>query len=238
MLKIFALFLFLFSSLFSMSITYASITIDKPIVQQIQYEEQTQQYNSIYIKYNDKEITIPCVMKKTDTIDKPVLFSEAGSNFIFIAVSRHLGTGLYKTEALIFNADTLQNVPLKKDTDFIRHNFSSQISYTAKTISLFTTNQTIILQNKSRLNDIFTAYQKNPALFADYNKFSFPPNMQYRYQYLPQTDSNIICSHGLEFPHNWLIGDIMVLYRYNPVENCFEPNTNSTIKINIFPIYQ
>lgn len=64
MLKIFALFLFLFSSLFSMSITYASITIDKPIVQQIQYEEQTQQYNSIYIKYNDKEITIPCVMKK------------------------------------------------------------------------------------------------------------------------------------------------------------------------------
>ena len=128
MLKIFALFLFLFSSLFSMSITYASITIDKPIVQQIQYEEQTQQYNSIYIKYNDKEITIPCVMKKTDTIDKPVLFSEAGSNFIFIAVSRHLGTGLYKTDALIFNADTLQNVPLKKDTDFIRHNFSSQIS--------------------------------------------------------------------------------------------------------------
>ena len=62
MLKIFALFLFLFSSLFSMSITYASITIDKPIVQQIQYEEQTQQYNSIYIKYNDKEITIPCVI--------------------------------------------------------------------------------------------------------------------------------------------------------------------------------
>lgn len=114
MLKIFALFLFLFSSLFSMSITYASITIDKPIVQQIQYEEQTQQYNSIYIKYNDKEIAVPYVTKKTDTIDKPVLFSEAGSNFIFIAVSRHLGTGLYKTDALIFNADTLQNVPLKK----------------------------------------------------------------------------------------------------------------------------
>ena len=104
MLKIFALFLFLFSSLFSMSITYASITIDKPIVQQ---------YNAINLEYN-KEITIPCVTKKTDTIDKPVLFSESGSNFIFIAVSRHLGTGLYKTDALIFNADTLQNVPLKK----------------------------------------------------------------------------------------------------------------------------
>ena len=114
MLKIFALFLFLFSSLFSMSITYASITIDKPIVQQIQYEEQTQQYNAINLEYNNKEITIPCVTKKTDTIDKPVLFSESGSNFIFIAVSRHLSTGLYKTEALIFNADTLQNVPLKK----------------------------------------------------------------------------------------------------------------------------
>ena len=114
MLKIFALFLFLFSSLFSMSITYASITIDKPIVQQIQYEEQTQQYNAINLEYNNKEITIPCVTKKTDTIDKPVLFSESGSNFIFIAVSRHLGTGLYKTDALIFNADTLQNVPLKK----------------------------------------------------------------------------------------------------------------------------
>ena len=69
---------------------------------------------NLTFKYNDKEITIPCVMKKTDTIDKPVLFSESGSNFIFIAVSRHLGTGLYKTDALIFNADTLQNVPLKK----------------------------------------------------------------------------------------------------------------------------
>ena len=66
------------------------------------------------IIYNNKEITIPCVTKKTDTIDKPVLFSESDSNFIFIAVSRHLGTGLYKTDALIFNADTLQNVPLKK----------------------------------------------------------------------------------------------------------------------------
>lgn len=221
-----------------MSIAYASITIDKPIVQQIQYEEQTQQYNSIYIKYNDKEITIPCVMKKTDTIDKPVLFSEAGSNFIFIAVSRHLGTGLYKTEALIFNADTLQNVPLKKDTDFIRHNFSSRISYTAKTISLFTANQTIILQNKSRLNDIFTTSQQNPARFADYNEFIFLPNMQYRYQYMPQSGSNIVCSHGLEFPHNWLIGDIMVLYRYNPTANCFEPDKTSTIKINIFSVYQ
>ena len=238
MLKIFALFLFLFSSLFSMSITYASITIDKPIVQQIQYEEQTQQYNAINLEYNNKEITIPCVTKKTDTIDKPVLFSESGSNFIFIAVSRHLGTGLYKTEALIFNADTLQNVPLKKDTDFIRHNFSSQISYTAKTISLFTTNQTIILQNKSRLNDIFTACQQNPARFANYNEFIFLPNMQYRYQYMPQSGSNIVCSHGLEFPHNWLIGDIMVLYRYNPTTNCFEPDKTSTIKINIFPVYQ
>lgn len=238
MLKIFALFLFLFSSLFSMSITYASITIDKPIVQQIQYEEQTQQYNSIYIKYNDKEIAVPYVTKKTDTIDKPVLFSESGSNFIFIAVSRHLGTRLYKTEALIFNADTLQNVPLKKDTDFIRHNFSSQISYTAKTISLFTTNQTIILQNKSRLNDIFTACQQNPARFANYNEFIFLPNMQYRYQYMPQSGSNIVCSHGLEFPHNWLIGDIMVLYRYNPTANCFEPDKTSTIKINIFSVYQ
>ena len=141
MLKIFALFLFLFSSLFSMSITYASITIDKPIVQQIQYEEQTQQYNSIYIKYNDKEITIPCVMKKTDTIDKPVLFSEAGSNFIFIAVSRHLGTGLYKTEALIFNADTLQNVPLKKDTDFIRHTFHIRQSFMPQTGKHATSNR-------------------------------------------------------------------------------------------------
>lgn len=92
MLKIFALFLFLSLNLFSMSIAYASTIIDKPAVQQIQYKEQTQQYNSIYIKYNDKEITIPCVMKKTDTIDKPVLFSEAGRNFIFIAISRHLGT--------------------------------------------------------------------------------------------------------------------------------------------------
>lgn len=190
------------------------------------------------IIYNNKEITIPCVTKKTDTIDKPVLFSESGSNFIFIAVSRHLGTGLYKTEALIFNADTLQNVPLKKDTDFIRHNFSSQISYTAKTISLFTTNQTIILQNKSRLNDIFTACQQNPARFANYNEFIFLPNMQYRYQYMPQSGSNIVCSHGLEFPHNWLIGDIMVLYRYNPTANCFEPDKTSTIKINIFSVYQ
>lgn len=190
------------------------------------------------IIYNNKEITIPCVTKKTDTIDKPVLFSESGSNFIFIAVSRHLGTGLYKTEALIFNADTLQNVPLKKDTDFIRHNFSSQISYTAKTTSLFTTNQTIILQNKSRLNDIFTACQQNPARFANYNEFIFLPNMQYRYQYMPQSGSNIVCSHGLEFPHNWLIGDIMVLYRYNPTANCFEPDKTSTIKINIFSVYQ
>ena len=190
------------------------------------------------IIYNNKEITIPCVTKKTDTIDKPVLFSESGSNFIFIAVSRHLGTGLYKTDALIFNADTLQNVPLKKDTDFIRHNFSSQISYTAKTISLFTTNQTIILQNKSRLNDIFTTCQQNPARFADYNEFIFLPNMQYRYQYMPQSGSNIVCSHGLEFPHNWLIGDIMVLYKYNPTANCFEPDKTSTIKINIFSVYQ
>ena len=114
MLKIFALFLFLFSSLFSMSIAYASTIINKPIVKQIQYDEKTQQYNAINLEFDNKEITIPCVTKKTDTIDKPVLFSEAGSNFIFIAVSRHLGTGLYKTDALIFNADTLQNVPLKK----------------------------------------------------------------------------------------------------------------------------
>ena len=114
MLKIFALFLFLFSSLFSMSIAYASTIIDKPIVKQIQYDEKTQQYNAINLEFDNKEIAIPCVTKKTDTIDKPVLFSESGSNFIFIAVSRHLGTGLYKTDALIFNADTLQNVPLKK----------------------------------------------------------------------------------------------------------------------------
>ena len=53
MLKIFALFLFLSTSLFSMSIAYASITIDKPIVQQIQYEEQTQQYNAINLEYNN-----------------------------------------------------------------------------------------------------------------------------------------------------------------------------------------
>ena len=114
MLKIFALFLFLSTSLFSMSIAYASTIIDKPIVKQIQYDEKTQQYNAINLEFDNKEIAIPCVTKKTDTIDKPVLFSESDSNFIFIAVSRHLGTGLYKTDALIFNADTLQNVPLKK----------------------------------------------------------------------------------------------------------------------------
>lgn len=238
MRKIFTLFSVLLPILFSIQIAYASPLNDKIIIQQLQYDETTQNYTAINIKYNDKESTVPYITEKTDIIDKPVVFSEGSRNFIFISINSHLGTGLYRTNALIFDTDTLQPLTVKKDNDFIRQNFSSQISYSDKKIYLCTANQTIILQNKSRLNDIFTAYQKNPALFADYNKFSFPPNMQYRYQYLPQTGSNIICSHGLEFSHNWLIGDIMVLYRYNPAANCFEPDTNSTIKINIFPVYQ
>ncbi|WP_455631683.1 hypothetical protein [Megamonas sp.] len=64
MLKIFALFLFLSTSLFSMSIAYASTIINKPIVKQIQYDEKTQQYNAINLEFDNKEIAIPCVTKK------------------------------------------------------------------------------------------------------------------------------------------------------------------------------
>lgn len=236
--KIFTLFSALLPILFFMQIAYALPLNDKIIIQQLQYDKTAQNYTAISIKYNDKENTVPYITEQTDIIDKPVVFSEGGRKFIFIAINSHLGTGLYRTDALIFDTDTLQPVPVKKDNDFIRQNFSSQISYTDKTISLFTANQTIVLQNKSRLNDIFTACQKNPARFNDYDQFIISPNMQYRYQYLPQTGSNIICSHGLEFPYNWFIGDIMVLYRYNLTANCFEPNIHSTVKINIFPIYQ
>lgn len=160
MRKIFTLFSVLLPILFSIQIAYASPLNDKIIIQQLQYDETTQNYTAINIKYNDKESTVPYITEKTDIIDKPVVFSEGGRNFIFISINSHLGTGLYRTNALIFDTDTLQPLTVKKDNDFIRQNFSSQISYSDKKIYLYTANQTIILQNKSRLNDIFTAYQK------------------------------------------------------------------------------
>ena len=74
MLKIFALFLFLSSSLFSISIAYASTIIDKPAVQQIQYDEQTQQYNAINLEYNNKEIAVPYITKKRIPLISPYCF--------------------------------------------------------------------------------------------------------------------------------------------------------------------